>query len=142
MSAETTVKKISQKIYFIRNCRVMLDADLAILYEVETKNLNKAVRRNLNRFPDDFMFQLTIEEYEILKFQIGTSRSETKAKSWGGRRKLPLAFSEQGVAMLSSILRSERAALVNIEIMRAFVQLREFLLSNKELAQKLAGLDF
>jgi hypothetical protein len=139
MQSEMTVKKISQKIYFIRNCRVMLDADLALLYEVETKNLNKAVRRNLDRFPEDFMFQVTPEEFEILMFQIGTSRSELS--TWGGRRKLPLVFSEQGVAMLSSILRSKRAALVNIEIMRTFVQLREFLLSNKELAQKLATLE-
>ena len=76
----------------------MLDADLALLYEVETRNLNKAVRRNLDRFPDDFMFQITTEEYEILMFQIGTSRSEPKVTSWGGRRKLPLVFSEQGVA--------------------------------------------
>jgi hypothetical protein len=79
MPSEMTVKKISQKIYFIRNCRVMLDADLAVLYEVETRNLNKAVRRNLDRFPEDFMFQITSEDFEILKFQIGTSRSDLQS---------------------------------------------------------------
>jgi hypothetical protein len=117
------------------------DADLAQLYEVETKNLNKAVRRNLERFPEDFMFQLTEEEYEILRFQSGTSNVKQELSPRGGRRYLPLVFTEYGVAMLSSVLKSQRAVLVNIEIMRTFGHLREFLLSNKDLAQKLANLE-
>lgn len=103
----------------------MLDADLAHLYEVETKVLNKAVKRHLDRFPDDFMFQLTEEEAKNLRCQIGTSK-----KQHGGRRYLPYAFTEQGVAMLSSILNSPRAVKVNIEIMRAFVRLRKLLASH------------
>ena len=112
----------------------MLDADLADLYGVETKALNRAVRRNVGRFPDDFMFQLTFDEAENLKCQFGTSR-------WGGRRYQPYAFTEQGVAMLSSVLRSERAVRVNIEIMRAFVQLRQMLASHADLARKLVALE-
>jgi hypothetical protein len=119
----------------------MLDSGLAALYGVETKNLNKAVRRNINRFPDDFMFQLSEKEGENLRFQIGTSSLGKNGSGYGGKRYLPLVFTEQGVAMLSSVLRSERAALVNIEIMRAFVKLREFLLTNRELAQKLTKLE-
>ena len=111
----------------------MLDSDLAALYEVTTFNLNKAVKRNINRFPEDFMFQLTAEEADALRFQIGMS----KAKGRGGRRYLPYVFSEQGVAMLSSVLRSRRAIQVNVEIMRAFVRLRRLLASNEELALKL-----
>ncbi len=132
---------ITQRIFFIRGHRVMLDSDLALLYQVETKNLNKAVRRNKDRFPKDFMFPITAEELELLRFQIGTSKTEQKSDPRGGRRNLPLAFTEQGVAMLSSVLNSKRAVLVNIEIMRTFVQLKEFLLTNKELAQKLAALE-
>ena len=103
----------------------MLDVDLAALYAVETKTLNRAVRRNEIRFPEDFMFQLTDKEAEFLRYQIGTSKNEEKVDGRGGRRYLPLFFTEQGVAMLSGVLRSEKAALVNIEIMRAFVKLRE-----------------
>jgi len=109
----------------------MLDADLAELYEVETKILNRAVRRNRSRFPEDFMFQLTSEESENLRCQFGTS------SLWGGRRYQPLAFTEQGVAMLSSVLRSPRAVQVNIAIMRAFVKLREILGSHRDLARRL-----
>ncbi len=134
-------KEIAQKIFFIRGCKIMLDSDLAPLYQVKTKNLNKAVRRNRNRFPEDFMFQITPEEFELLRFQTGTSKKEQKHEHRGGRRHLPLAFTEQGIAMLSSVLRSERAVLVNVEIMRTFVQLKRFLLTNKELAQKLAILE-
>lgn len=141
MSSQTSPQEISRKIYFIRGHRVMLDSDLAHLYQVETKNLNKAARRNKERFPEDFMFQLTAEEIEILRFQIGTSKLEQKSDNRGGRRNLPLVFTEQGVAMLSSVLRSKRAVLVNIEIMRTFVQLKQFLLTNKELAQKLSSLE-
>ncbi len=125
---------IEQKIFVIRNHRVMLDKDLAKLYEVETRDLNKAVSRNLDRFPEDFMFQLTEKEFQNLKFHFGTS-------SWGGTRKRPRAFTEQGVAMLSSVLRSKRAVHVNIAIMRAFVRLRQILASNRELARKLDELE-
>lgn len=100
----------------------MLDFDLAAMYEIETKNFNKAVKRNLERFPEDFMFQLTNQEFSNLRFQFGTS-------SWGGSRYAPFAFTEQGVAMLSGILRSSRAIEVNINIMRAFVHMRQYLLS-------------
>lgn len=114
---------IENKIYEIRGQKVMLDFDLAEWYQVETKNLNKAVKRNKERFPEDFMFQLTSEEMANLRFQIGTS-------SWGGTRYLPFAFTEQGVAMLSGILRSPQAVEVNINIMRAFVHMRQYLLSH------------
>jgi ORF6N domain len=107
----------------------MLDRDLALLYGVETKVLNRAVRRSLQRFPLNFMFELTAEETEILRCQIGTS-----SLSHGGRRYLPYVFTEQGVAMLSTVLNSERTVLVNIEIMRAFVKLRQMLASNAELS--------
>ena len=127
-------KIIERKILLIRGQKVLLDKDLADLYGVETFNLNKAVRRNVDRFPGDFMFQLTREEFKNLIFHFGISR-------WGGTRKLPLAFTEQGVAMLSSVLRSKRAVHVNIEIMRAFVKLRELLASHKDLARKLDELE-
>jgi len=117
---------ISSKIYFIRGVKVMLDRDLAELYEVETRTLNQAVRRNIKRFPDDFMFQLNKTEFENLKSQIVTS-------SWGGIRKMPLAFTEQGVAMLSGILNSDRAIQVNIQIMRTFTKLRHMIAGHEEL---------
>ena len=109
---------ISNKIFLIREVKVMLDKDLAELYGVSTGNLNKAVKRNIKRFPEDFMFQLNLEEFEILKFQFGTS-------SWGGTRSFPYAFTEQGVAMLSGILNSDRAIGVNIQIMRIFTRIRQ-----------------
>jgi ORF6N domain len=112
---------ITRRIFSFRGHNVLLDVDLAELYQVETKNLNKAVKRNLERFPEDFMFQLTNEEAESLRFQIGTSN-----EGRGGRRYSPYAFTEQGVAMLSSVLNSDRAIQVNIAIMRAFVQLKQF----------------
>ena len=112
-----------QKIYFIRNSKVMLDRDLAELYGVLTGNLNKSVKRNSKRFPEDFMFQLTKEEFDNLKFQFGTS-------SWGGTRNLPYAFTEQGVAMLSGILNSDKAINVNIQIMRIFTKARQLLTDN------------
>ena len=127
---------IERKILIIRNHRVMLDSDLASLYGVATFNLNKAVKRNIERFPEDFMFQLTVEEFKFLRFQIGISK-----KGRGGRRFLPYVFTEQGVAMLSSVLRSKRAIQVNIVIMRAFVKLKEILSAHKELAQKLNDLE-
>ncbi|TSD66376.1 ORF6N domain-containing protein [Inquilinus sp. KBS0705] len=117
---------VMNKIYYIRGYKVMLDKDLAELYNVETRNLNKAVNRNLKRFPSDFMFQLTPEEFKNLMFQNGTS-------SWGGNRKAPNVFTEQGVSMLSGILHSDRAISVNIQIMRIFTRIREMLLDNTEL---------
>jgi hypothetical protein len=117
---------VMNKIYVIRNQKVMLDIDLAGLYQVETKVLNQQVKRNLKRFPDDFMFQLTQSEFENLKSQFVTS-------SWGGKRKLPLVFTEQGVAMLSGILNSDRAIAVNIQIMRIFTRVRQMLTDNTEL---------
>ena len=137
MKALIPVEIIEKKILLIRGEKVMLDADLAELYEVETFNLNKAVKRNIDRFPQDFMFQLTKEEADSLRFQIGMSKKEGR----GGRRYLPYAFTEQGVAMLSSVLNSERAVKVNVEIMRAFVRLRQMLASNAELARKLDALE-
>jgi hypothetical protein len=134
MSALIPLEQIEQKILLIRGQKVMLDSELARLYGVDTRALNQAVRRNHDRFPGDFMFQLTRSEFANLKFQFGTS-------SWGGTRKLPRAFTEQGVAMLSSVLRSKRAARVNIAIMRAFVKLRELVSAHKELAGKLAELE-
>ncbi|MCX6646153.1 MAG: ORF6N domain-containing protein [bacterium] len=145
------VERIEKVILFIRGQKVMLDSDLATLYDVETKALNRAVKRNIERFPEDFMFQLTDEEWEILRCQFGTSSLEGETgnlitldstiKSWGGRRFPPYAFTEQGVAMLSTVLNSERAVKVNIEIMRAFVRLREILASNRDLARKLNDLE-
>ena len=127
-------EQIVERIFFVRGQKVMLDKDLAQLYGVLTKNLNKAVTRNIDRFPPDFMFQLTKHEFKNLRFQFGTS-------SWGGRRYRPLVFTEQGVAMLSSVLKSKRAVHVNIEIMRAFVRLRMILSSNKQLAKRLDELE-
>jgi hypothetical protein len=128
------LERIERAILFIRGQKVLLSQQLAELYGVETKVLNQAVARNRERFPDDFMFQLNKKELGNLKSQIVTS-------SWGGLRTSPYAFTEQGVAMLSSVLNSERAVAVNIGIMRAFVRLRQMLASNAELARKLATLE-
>jgi hypothetical protein len=128
-------RHIERAILVIRGHRVMLDADLAALYGVETGALVRAVKRNAYRFPEDFMFQLTSPEFEILRCQFGIS------SSWGGRRHPPYAFTEQGVAMLSSVLRSKRAAQVNVEIMRAFVRLRRILADNAGLASRLDELE-
>jgi len=114
---------ITSKIFFIREMKVMLDKDLAELYGVTTGNLNKAVKRNIKRFPNDFMFQLSKEVFDILKFQFGIS-------SWGGTRSIPFAFTEQGVAMLSGILNSDRAIRVNIQIMRIFTKIRQMITDN------------
>ena len=130
-----SIPRISKAIRFLRGEKVLLDSDLAQLYGVTTGNLNKAVARNRDRFPNDFMFRLTREESQSLIFQFGRSKSR------GGRRQLPYGFTEQGVAMLSSVLKSERAVKVNIAIMRAFVKLRETLETNRELAQKFAELE-
>jgi hypothetical protein len=136
-SKVVSLPAIAQNILLVRGQKVMLDTDLARMYRVETKALNRAVQRNRDRFPADFMFQLSVEEHEILRYQFGTLRS-----GHGKHRKfLPYAFTEQGVAMLSSVLRSKRAVLVNVEIVRAFVRLRELLSSNADLARKLAVLE-
>lgn len=127
-------ERIERSILILRGQKVLLDADLANLYDVETKVLLQAVKRNPNRFPNDFMFQLTNQEFRNLRSQFVTS-------SWGGRRYAPYAFTEQGVAMLSSVLNSPGAIAVNIEIMRAFVRLREMIAGNKELAKRLDELE-
>ncbi len=135
MQMAVPMEVIEDKIFFIRGEKVMLDADLAKLYGVETKVLLQAVKRNIDRFPADFMFQLTNQELAILRSQIVTS------SPWGGRRYPPYAFPEQGVAMLSSVLNSPRAIKVNIEIIRTFVRLRQMLASNAELSGKLKELE-
>lgn len=127
---------IERKIYVIRQQKVMLDSDLAELYRVSTKRLNEQVKRNLTRFPEDFMFQLTDNEFDSLRSQFATSN-----KRRGGRRYMPYVFTEQGVAMLSGVLNSERAIQVNISIMRAFVNMRKMILANEELEKKLAGIE-
>jgi hypothetical protein len=129
-----TIQEINNKIYTIRGLQVMLDSDLAKLYQVETKNLNKSVSRNIKRFPSDFMFQLTNDELENLRFQIGTANLSM-------RRTNPYVFSEHGVAMLSSILRSDIAIEVNIQIMRTFVEIRKYALTHDELAKKIEELE-
>ncbi len=130
----TSVAQIESRMFLIRGQKIMLSQHLAELYEVEPRTLNQAVKRNLERFPEDFMFQLTPDEFANLKSQFVIS-------SWGGIRTAPYAFTEQGVAMLSSLLRSERAIQVNIEIMRTFVRLRQMLAGNAELARKLTALE-
>ena len=134
MDAKIPAEHIARRIYFIRGLKVMLDSDLAELYQVPTKAFNQAVKRHEKRFPGDFMFELTPLESRNL-------RSQSVTSSWGGHRYLPHAFTEQGVAMLSSVLNSERAIRVNIAIMRAFVKLREILSAHKGLAEKLSGHD-
>ncbi|MFI5154455.1 MAG: ORF6N domain-containing protein [Chitinophagales bacterium] len=134
LQAFVAEQKILNRIYAVRNQKIMLDEDLAEMYRVETRRLNEQVKRNINRFPKDFMFVLTEKEYENLKSQNATS-------SWGGRRKLPNAFTEQGVAMLSSILNSDVAIEVNIRIIRVFTKLREYALTHKDILLQLARLE-
>lgn len=130
----SAIEPIAHRILLIRGHKVLVSNDLADLYGVEHRVLMQAVKRNIERFPDDFMFQISDTEWENLKSQFVTS-------SWGGVRKMPYAFTEQGVAMLSSVLRSDRAVRVNIEIMRAFVRLRQVLSEHKELAARLDALE-
>jgi hypothetical protein len=125
---------VISKIYLIRGHKVMIDEDLAELYQVETRRLNEQVKRNIDRFPEDFMFQLTDVEWENLMSQFATS-------NWGGRRKLPYVFTEHGVLMLSSVLNSERAVQVNIQIMRIYTRMREMLMTNKDILIKLEKLE-
>ena len=129
-----TPEFIERRIHIIRGQKVMLDSDLAELYRVKTKAFNRSVLRNIKRFPSDFMFKLTLDEVVNLRCQFGTS-------SWGGSRYVPHVFTELGVAMLSSVLRSDRAVQMNIYIMRAFVRLRELLATHKELAEKIQALE-
>jgi len=137
MTKITPIESIVSKIIFLHGEKVLLDRDLAELYGVETKVLKQAVRRNIKRFPSDFMFELSKEEFEDWRSQFVTSSSP----QWGGARYKPMAFTEQGVAMLSSVLKSERAIEVNIAIMRAFVRLRQMLASNEDLARKLEDME-
>ena len=150
-------ENLAQLVFWVRGEKVLLDADLAMLYGVETGALNRAVKRNIERFPADFMLQLTPEEWEDLKCQIGISSSPVAAakvkklgairsqvvtaSAHGGRRAIPYAFTEQGVAMLSSVLHSQRAVEVNIAIMRTFVKLREIMATHKDLAIKIESLE-
>ena len=134
MTTTVSTERITNMIYLVRGQKVMFDKDLAELYEVSTSTMNKAVSRNIERFPEDFMFRLINKEVINLKFHFGTS-------SWGGTRKLPRAFTEQGVAMLSSILRSKRAVQVNIQIMRAFTRLRQMLSTHKDLRKKIEAME-
>lgn len=129
------VINIQPMIRVIRDCQVMLDSDLSVLYGVETRRLNEQVKRNIERFPDDFMFQLSKDEFDNLKSQNATS-------SWGGSRKLPYAFTEQGIAMLSSVLKSKTAVEVNIRIMRAFISMRRFIVTNAQLFQRLETIEY
>lgn len=130
---DTELQHIENLVYVIRNKQVMVDSDLALLYQVETKSLNRAVKRNIKRFPEDFCFQLTVEEYENLKCQIGTSKmmDQEKSDGRGGRRTLPYVFTEQGISMLASVLHSDVAVNVSIGIMRAFVEMRRFIANNE-----------
>jgi len=136
MNSIVPVELIEKKIYLVRGQKVMLDSDLAELYEVETRALVQAVKRNIGRFPPDFMFQLNNQEVTSLRSQIVISKSGK-----GGRRYVPYVFTEQGVAMLSSVLNNERAILVNIAIMRAFVKLRDMISSHKDMAKRLDELE-
>jgi hypothetical protein len=135
MTTLIPIELIASKIYLIRSSKVMLDRDLAELYDVETKQLKRAVRRNINRFPEDFMFQLTKEEYQSLRSQFGTLKRGAHSKY------TPMAFTEQGVAMLSSVINSDRSIEVNIAIMRAFVKLREMMATHSDLKRKIESME-
>jgi phage regulator Rha-like protein len=143
-----TLGFVERRIYIIRGFKVMIDSELAELYGIETKGLNRAIKRNIERFPKDFMFQLSKKEYQNLKSQIATSSGDQQnlkcqigTSSWGGKRKPTYAFTELGVAMLSSVLNSDRAVQINIYIMRAFVKLREIMATNEKVAEKIKELE-
>ena len=140
---ETVQPKIEKLIYIIRGKQVMTDSDLAMLYQVETSALNRAVKRNIKRFPEDFHFQLTEEEYNFLRCQFGISKNyvENKVDGRGGRRYLPYVFTEQGISMLASVLHSEVAINVSIGIMRAFVEMRRFIASNSLLFERISSVE-
>lgn len=134
---------IRSMIYVVRNQQVMIDSDLAMLYQVETKALNRSVKRNNKRFPKDFCFQLTVEEYEVLRCQFGTSKinADETSDNRGGRRYLPYVFTEQGISMLASVLHSEVAINVSISIMRAFVEMRHFISNNALLFERISTVE-
>ena len=132
---------IEKMIYVIRDKQVMLDSDLAVLYQVETGALNRAVKRNISRFPEDFRFQLTKEEYQNLRCQTGISSSAQGENNYGGRRTLPYVFTEQGISMLASVLHSEVAIKVSIGIMRAFVEMRRFIANNALLFERISNVE-
>lgn len=135
MSKKIALETILPSVFVVRGIKAMLDSDLATLYGVETGQLNRAVKRNIERFPEDFMFQLTEEEYSFL-------RSQNVTSSWGGRRYMPYAFTEQGIAMLSGVLKSERAIQVNIAIMRAFVKMRQMLTETDDLKMSIEAMRY
>jgi hypothetical protein len=137
------IENIVEKIYVFRGIKVMLDSDLAKLYEVLTKYLIRQVCRNKERFPEEFMFQLNVREYELLRRQIGTSKRNSAGfiDGRGGRRHLPYVFTEHGVAMLSSVLKSDKAAKINVMIVKAFIKIRELLTTHKKLAMKIAQME-
>lgn len=141
---ELSNEEIKRLIYTIRGKQVMLDSDVAVLYQYETKNINKAVKRNIERFPEDFCFQLTEEEFEVLRFQFGTSKRNWKINDEvrGGRRYLPYVFTEQGIAMLAGILKSEIAVKVSVNIIRAFIEMRNFLSSNGNIFERLTNIEY
>ncbi len=141
LQALVAEQKILNRIYVIRGEKVMLDKDLAEMYNVETRVLNQNIKRNINRFPRDFMFQLSKKEFTNLISQNVTSSHPAGKAGWGGTRKMPYAFTEQGVAMLSSVLNSETAIEVNIRIIRVFTKMREFALTHKEILMQLAKLE-
>lgn len=138
---EITRPSIEKMIYVIRDKQVMLDSDLAILYQVETGALNRAVKRNISRFPEDFRFQLTKEEYQNLRCQTGISSFAQGENNYGGRRTLPYVFTEQGISMLASVLHSEVAIKVSIGIMRAFVEMRRFIANNALLFERISNVE-
>lgn len=142
-SVEGVQGDIKSMIYVVRNQQVMIDSDLALLYQVETSALNRAVKRNIKRFPEDFRFQLTEEEYEFLRCQFGISKTdmENSTDGRGGRRYLPYVFTEQGISMLASVLRSEAAVNVSIGIMRAFVEMRHFIANNTLLFERISSVE-
>ena len=141
LNMETTEVAIKNLIYVIRGQQVMLDSDLAMLYQVETFNLNKAMKRNVDRFPEDFCFQLTKEEYKNLIFQSGISSLQESENKHGGRRKLPYVFTEQGISMLSAVLRSEMAVKVSVRIMSTFVEMRHFMANNSLVLSRMNELE-
>ena len=145
LSIQSTIsnEEIKNLIYTIRGKQVMLDSDVAMLYHYETKNINKAVKRNIERFPEEFCFQLTDEEVKILRFQIGTSNDNTISKeSRGGRRYLPYVFTEQGIAMLAGVLKNEIAIAVSINIIKSFIEMRKFLNSNGQVFERLTNVEY
>ena len=143
IQATISNEEIKNLIYNIRGKQVMLDSDVAMLYHYETKNINKAVKRNIERFPEEFCFQLTDEELKILRFQIGTSNDNTMLKdSRGGRRYLPYVFTEQGIAMLAGVLKNEIAIAVSINIIKSFIEMRKFLNSNGQVFERLTNVEY